>query len=77
MGDLVGPGPLDLVAGEEEEGAQPYPGGSGSWGNSMGGRFPSLPSPLLPHFYHRVWQAPQGEREPQVPWGRLDHLGQR
>lgn len=24
-----------------------------------------------------VWQAPQGEREPQVPWGRLDHLGQR
>lgn len=20
---------------------------------------------------------PQGEREPQVPWGRLDHLGQR
>lgn len=24
-----------------------------------------------------VWQAPQGEREPQVPWGRLDHPGQR
>lgn len=24
-----------------------------------------------------VWQAPQGEREPQVRWGRLDHRGQR
>lgn len=22
-----------------------------------------------------VWQAPQGERAPQVPWGHLDHQG--
>lgn len=24
-----------------------------------------------------VWQVSQGERVPQVPWGRLDHQGQR
>lgn len=24
-----------------------------------------------------VWQVSRGEREPQVPWGHLDHQGQR
>lgn len=72
--DLVTSGPLNLIV-REEKGPGPCLRAPSLGRQRM--KFPKSTLRLLPHFSGRVWQALQDEREPQGPWGHLDHQGQR